>query len=122
MENNVKIGGNLLIGIERGSNNNGSYEKFSDGTLICYGQTSPLNSGALTQYGSMYYGNVPCEHTFPIPFVSMPCVTTTIHSNNLTCCIGLYVTATKIQHIGIMSPQTSVDQVYVDYIAIGRWK
>ena len=80
------------------------------------------NSGALTLYNTMYYGAINCNHSFPIAFISAPVVTTTIHSDNLTCLDGLGISATKINWIGIMSPQTSVNNVYIDFIAIGRWK
>ena len=123
MENKLEIGGQTIFGMESGGNStDGYWIKYADGRLICYGKTPPMNSGTLTLYSGMYYGVIECEYNFPMAFISVPIVSTTIHSDNLTVCDGLYVLSTKIRHIGILTPQSSVDNVYVDYIAIGRWK
>ena len=57
--------------IERGSNSNGSYIKFGDGTLICYGTSG--NILVDTAYGAGFFsGNAYFQATFPCAFISNP--------------------------------------------------
>ena len=53
--------------IEKGSNTNGNYLKFSDGTMICYNTTTVENFAISSSYGSLYQGSLYLN--FPISFV-----------------------------------------------------
>lgn len=59
--------------IERGSNANGEYTKFADGTLICTYKWSDTNT-APTAFGNIWLGDA-YTWTFPVSFVSPPFVT-----------------------------------------------
>ena len=57
---------------ESGSNANGSYIKFSDGTMICYLNITVTDQAIDTQYGtsSLYFGRR--TWTFPVAFIKEP--------------------------------------------------
>ena len=58
--------------IESGSNDNGNYIKFTDGTMIQYVYTKVTDQAIDTPYGSLFVGTR--IWTFPIPFIEMPIV------------------------------------------------
>jgi hypothetical protein len=60
--------------VEQGSNGNGTYRKYSDGTMECwkyeeYNPTSPAAWATLSVAGSTYY-YIPGTWTYPTPFLS----------------------------------------------------
>lgn len=59
--------------IERGSNSNGEYVKFADGTLICTMNITVTNQALADAYGSLFQGARTWD--FPMPFASPPAVT-----------------------------------------------
>ena len=99
-------------GIESGSNANGSWTKFPDGTLICYGDTATLD------------GNIGVV-TFPQAFILAPLVTVTAsHSNDA----GYYpqlrndATTTTVSYYRYRESGSTTDGFLSNWIAIGRWK
>ena len=54
--------------VESGSNANGSYAKFADGTMICYG-TKTTNTAIATGWGSLFINSGDITITFPVAFV-----------------------------------------------------
>jgi hypothetical protein len=54
--------------IERGSNANGEYVKYADGTMICQLRQA-WSTGAWSSYGSLYQSGV-TTWTFPVSFVN----------------------------------------------------
>ena len=92
------------MGIESGSNSEGSWVKFPDGTMICYGR---------------YEGNTPGPYTFPQAYID----------NNIHIQISMYGS----ENPQPISEQAPKDITTTDfrrdseswgfmYIAIGRWK
>lgn len=59
--------------VESGSNANGTYIKFGDGTMICYYKTTVYDQAINSAYGSLFIGTR--NWTFPEPFISAPFVT-----------------------------------------------
>ena len=57
---------------ESGNNGNGNWIKFSDGTMICYINTSISNFPIQNAYGSLYQNYL--EWNFPQSFVEIPSV------------------------------------------------
>lgn len=110
---------------ESGSNANGSYIKFSDGTMICYLNIIVTNQAIATQYGttSLYFGTR--TWTFPVAFIKEP---------NVSC--GQFkwgtggswgatwdVTKTIATLIGYdMYSRASGTKTIISAIAIGKWK
>lgn len=59
--------------VDSGSNSNGSWIKWADGTMICYGYNMFTGINMTTQWGSMYETSNPLSlGDFPQPFVSRP--------------------------------------------------
>ena len=106
--------GTIINVISSGSNSNGSYIKFADGTMIEYGSFSAsLTANNYTEY----------ELTFPVEFQSYP---------SLTLCPELWAdprayswiikskgTARPVFRLGNTGSAQTVDW---RWIAIGRWK
>ena len=109
--------------IEEGSNANGLYTKFADGTLICYMREFPTDQALNTAYGALFQGTR--VWTFPVAFFSAPAVTcgsfrwgSGASWGTLAATPGTTtVTLRGIDNV-TRATGTSVD---IEAIAIGRW-
>ena len=111
--------------IERGSNANGEYIKFADGTLICRTTKSPTVVLAMS-YGSIYYGSS-FVFLFPSSFISNPDVSITVKGAGgglgWACAATSDETSTTSFETLIASPVSRSTTIFViSAIAIGRWK
>jgi hypothetical protein len=59
--------------VERGSNANGKFVKFADGTMICWHSQTVTDQAISTAYGSLYRGSR--TWSFPAVFIASPVVT-----------------------------------------------
>lgn len=112
--------------IESGSNENGNYIKYSDGTMICTKQVTNITIDITTSWGSMY------ESNYYIPLGSMPQEFTTLYYANASVLSNSWH-AIKLRHeqmsnssfgqikLGRGASATDV-MVEINCIAIGRWK
>lgn len=116
--------------IERGSNANGEYVRFADGTQICRNVSTSL-SYAQTVVGAMFTGTFADARyfTFPATFASVPTVTPLAQKTVQGASGG---TGAVFPHISNGGPTTTGVNVssngaasdvsaYLGYIAIGRW-
>ncbi|WP_275211494.1 hypothetical protein [Citrobacter freundii] len=110
--------------IERGSNSNGEYTKFADGTLICWftrsaESTANNSSGGTT---NLYFSSE-VELTFPATFVgTTPTVTPSASlssggTSSWPSVRGRSLTGTSLALIS--NAQNAA--AYLGYTAIGRW-
>lgn len=124
--------------IETGTNNNGNYVKFSDGTMICSAfldKTRFLNSSntySTAQNINIYRSNSP-QITFPQQFIDNNIIlniTPSTSTNGTRISWSRYYNITKsnveIQLLGL-EPYIENGVAYtnllgVSYIAIGKWK
>ena len=120
--------------VESGSNNNGSWIKFADGTMICK-FTQIINVAVNTAWGSLYGGK--CSlHDYPQEFIDIPETNLTLVANN-TADGGNYAgwigtnggtddirpTNKNFGEFDILRPTTTNNGYYkVQVIAIGKWK
>lgn len=122
---NITVGQNPVV--ESGSDTNGSWIKYYDGTMICYGSDT-TETLTWTQDSDIWYNrNLPLPN-FPIEFISPPIVQKNIQNMN-----------TPARHIwitGNSAPTTTNPGTYnlatywnatgttvtVSYVAIGKWK
>lgn len=112
--------------IENGENEYFKYIKFSDGTLIQYG-TMIFNNLTWNPWGGLY--NAECnvsQYKFPVPFICIPVVNGSIahgtdSADGLISRIG-GTSTTDIESLAIARPTTYTKPIYVNIIAIGRWK
>lgn len=109
--------------VESGSNDNGSWIKYSDGTMICRNKKT-FNIAANVAYGALFKTEEIDFPNFPVAFKDVP---------DISCfCIGVNTallanwnasTKEKIGSlIGIRPVSTNAQDYIISYIAIGRWK
>lgn len=109
--------------IESGSNSNGKYIKFSDGTMICRGIiTITVNqsriSGGLTYYSNETYFD------FPVAFIDTDIqITTNIQLANMNLFAQTYALAeSKCQARISLAITQNNESRNIDWVAIGKWK
>lgn len=127
----VNIVNNALSNIiESGSNDNGEWIKYGDGTMICYGTWSigPFTTGG-NSIGSLYYGDINVWHSFPKEFISKPIVSFDIYDtrSSFTGSIWLQKKLTTVEtarfgNVRVLSATNTTLNIAIDFIAIGRWK
>lgn len=108
---------------ESGSNENGRYIKYDDGTMICWRVLGNIN------FEVGVNSNASIEYTFPASFIANPAVS---HSGEPTYSSGSVLDAwinssaisQSIIRIRVFNQQvTSVEEIRrLSYLAIGRWK
>ena len=108
--------------IEYGSNSNGHYLKYSNGTLICW-QTVTVNRAVNTAWGSLYE-SAAIQWGYPHAFVSNP-VFTASRYRGTACFIeyagnGSYTTSPNV-HLVRPNTAAAADSVF-GFMAIGKWK
>ena len=108
--------------IESGSNANGSYTKYPDGTLICWMQDTATTSFTITTTSAGQYFSNTSTLVFPSPFIGSPSV------QNSSWCPSVLIN-TEVGNISagscILRMQSAISQtvnINIGYIAIGRWK
>lgn len=115
--------------IERGSNANGEYVRFADGTQICslYSPSVSVSSTARTEGGiSFFY--VEYMWSFPANFAAPPFTELTARIERAPSGVALFAPITVSTVTGVSSdfrisgPQEIVSLLYMSAIAIGRWK
>lgn len=109
--------------VESGSNANGSYIKFSDGTMICYKVTDVIVINIDVAWGSLFEGTVDMGQ-FPINFVETPAISIVpLGSGMLIEQAGANATPNSWGLVTAVRP-TAVQNVSARFYmtAIGKWK
>lgn len=109
--------------VESGSNSNGEWVKWDDGTMICRA-THSINAPINIQYGALYRTDGMALPDYPAPFIKKPEVTfSSVGSNSCFITNWGVGTSTKPNTLLLMKPATAETTDYlISYIAIGRWK
>ena len=112
--------------IESGSNTNGNYIKFADGTLICTIRKT-INIAINTAWGSLYVGDTDTKYTYPIAFVGNdPVVNSTITGYNSAFVMSWAQSNNRLvetDRFALVRGNTASEQEYVlNITAIGKWK
>jgi len=114
--------------VESGSNENGSWTKWADGTMICEHRVYS-SQNTTVQKGAIYLSELITLPDFPVEFVKPPIVALKYENADWssTCIIGLlsygYTTTTNVGQIKLVSyASTENNGGYVTYIAKGKWK
>lgn len=116
--------------VESGSNENGDWVKWEDGTMICKGLWTIGNSTTGgNSVGSLWYNDINLWHNFPAPFIIKPDIILDVYDgrSDFTGSIWLQkklnsVEATKFGQIRILSATNTTLNLMVTFIAIGKWK
>ena len=109
--------------VESGSNDNGSWIKYSDGNMICRKTTGEINVSITTPWGSLYEGNVSLGN-FPAEFIETPTISVTPFGSGMLIEQG-GIDASEISwgNATCVRPN-SVENVKARFylMAIGKWK
>ena len=120
----IKIGSNPII--DSGTNENGGYIKYYDGTMICFKTVSGTVEITEQYYGYFYHtadDKLFNLGDFAMPFVETPITSIRFRGGN-TQWIGSTQnqSATHIGDLHIISVTSKTAGAYYDVIAFGRWK
>ena len=108
--------------IEKGTNANGTYVKFADGTMVCYGRVTLNSLNMQSAWGSLFI-SAKLPATFPATFFAAPVVSVTMEnltgdgaiwmneSSDVGSFNGRFVRGAAITFTGTMG-----------WMAVGRWK
>ena len=111
--------------IETGTNNNGTYIKYADGTMIC---TKKITGQAkiTSTWGNLYdTGDNPLDlGDWAIPFIEVPIVSISFYGANGQWVEGFQTSTTKekVGAISIASATSKTANAYYNIIGIGRWR
>ena len=111
--------------IESGTNNNGTYIKYADGTMICTKKVTGQAKITAT-WGNLYdTGDNPLDlGNWAIPFIDVPIVSTSFYGGNGQWIEGFQTSPTKenVGKISIASATSKTANAYYNVIGIGKWK
>lgn len=111
--------------VERGSNANGEYVRFADGTQICTGSTETTTQIADLGSGNYRYRYDQRIGNFAAIFVSAPKVAVTFENNSLYTVAGVErlfpPTTSNSGRIRGSGSDPNITDSYYTFIAIGRW-
>ena len=112
--------------VESGTNGNGSYIKYSDGTMICY-KTVEGTAQITEQYYGYFYHTPDGKYfnlgDYAMPFIKRPICNITFRGGNAQwICAIQNQSATHAGDLHILSVTSKTAGAYYDVIAIGEWK
>lgn len=111
--------------IERGSNSNGEFVKFADGTLICTFAYDASAMAITSAVGSIYQAGQEITWTYPATFIGVPIPCPNVYRNDGTVIIGIFtriVTSTTMQwRLWSATAFAGGNVKNVTLFAIGRW-
>ena len=101
-----------------GSNANGNYIKYADGTMVCYG-TVNFTSDVTIAFWGMYYDATQRAVTYPVAFVGNPHVVATGYDCFL---VSLTTNTTKTNYWVYKAGSATGVYLGIIWTAYGRWK
>ena len=110
-------------GYVSGSNTNGNYIKYDDGTLIQWGTTTITTGTSSSSIGGMtiYNGNV--VQDLPLPVITGTTMSVSAHVEGGAGVLNFIYTITSPSNITLTLQSTSSNyQRTIKWLAIGRWK
>lgn len=108
--------------IERGSNANGTYVRYADGTQICWLYTVVTNQSITNAYGSFYQNTR--TMVFPVAFSEVPSVSCSCFKWGTSASWGTISdisTSTFLPRAIDILPRDTGTSTSIAYQAIGRW-
>lgn len=123
-EDGVWIYGDLLLNdnpiIESGSNDNGSWIKYADGTMICSGTFKVTFQ--LIEWSHMYTADIDNPLTFPRSFTETPVCNITNIGGYAYMISRCQCNSNGITYLSFARPNNTGTEATFDYIAMGKWK
>ena len=111
--------------IESGSNANGEYTKFTDGTMICSYTLPSAAYAVTTPSGSVYRtASIQPARAYPASFITTPKCNSWISGGGggRWICAETNATSTTWPSYYILGSVSSSTNSPIDFLAIGRWK
>lgn len=109
--------------IEKGSNDNGTYTKFADGTMVCTYSASVTDQACSTDYAPLYHGTR--SWTYPHAFISEPVVAVPLFKWGTGASwggvAGGVTTSSVTLRIYDVASRASGTSTLIGATAIGRW-
>lgn len=112
-----------FIVVDSGNNENGSYIKYGDGTMVCYGKVT--FNASTSAWGNLQVYDYKQSIPFPMAFINDDIVVTAQCNNTTYSFItgALGVEKDAIKQISIIRGNAVTNaSVTVVYFAIGKWK
>lgn len=129
MQTNVESAINEINGIvESGSNSNGSWIKWADGTMIIRQEYVSSTQNTTVTMGALKRVGISIPPNFPVSFIAPPNVQITLHNCWLGWLMGCEYTPTVNNATGgaylpiASAEQRTFEAINVHILAIGRWK
>lgn len=113
--------------LEYGSNANGEYMRFADGTQICWRRIALTAQDINTAYGSLYRsGNILAgAQTYAASFSAAPTCEVTVHTEGLTTMQAVGGTGdvnnTPSTAYAVNTSAVTNRNIFANYVAVGRW-
>lgn len=112
------------FGFESGSNDNGKWIKYEDGTMICWGYRSFSNLSIQKAWGALY--ETASEYNlgdFPQTFIDTPELFTNTRNGSTIFTERLLPTRSSLGSTWFYCPVSRSNESFImSYLAIGRWK
>jgi len=108
--------------IESGSNANGNYTRFADGTQVCWRKVNTGSWGITTAYGNVYISSSTGSYTFPVAFSDVPAVSGATWDVDGGLPITSFTSATATgMSLRFTSGISATLSLGILWLAIGRW-
>ena len=108
--------------IERGTNANGNYVKFADGTMICYNRVAKNGLDLTNTWGALYI-TPEIQTVFPATFFEQPVISVNIESINRDGAFWMNALTSVGSFTGRFVRGTSITfNATMGWMAVGRWK
>lgn len=120
---NITIGGNPIV--ENGSNSNGNYIKYYDGTMICTKKISNVSNEITKAWGNLYESQATIDlGSMPQTFTSVEYINANLTSDSWHCWIVRHQNSSlsDFGELSLARPTTATVNVNLNCIAIGKWK
>lgn len=108
--------------IESGSNTNGSYIKFSDGTMICRKYINFGQKAISNEWGSFYESEKMTIGNYPEPFIEIPQIFIMPLNTFFIEKDSANLSKTSWGDFYAVRPVSQTIYISVDCFAIGKWK
>ena len=122
MQDNIETAINGIV--ESGSNENGSYVKYSDGTMIC-SHRETKGTTIKNEWGQLKVSPIIDGFVYPVPFIERPHTIINVEGDSsawIACAGAGSTTQTMPFHLVASNPITNGAYFDIEYIAKGKWK
>lgn len=111
---------------DMGNNENGTYIKWANGLMICFGIKNCRANTYQKFNDCLYYGYIANVSDFPEKYKNPPIVHFSVHSSGAVFTLQPYntssITTTKTGGVYPIAPGVTDINIDISYMAIGFWK